>query len=244
MMHDENTNNNSDKEVAATEETTVTPRKAKKITKSEGQAPTKRASLSEIVNTAVKRRAQTKEKTKKDEQINLLWYIVQTYSGFENKVKQTLEERIRTNHLETYFGEIKVPQEQITEMIRGQKRNVNRKFFPGYILVQMHVSEDTWHLVINTSKVVGFVGDAKEPIPMSEDEVVRLTTQMEEGTAAFSGINSFQSGDMIKVKDGPFMDFTGTVEEVKPDKGKLKVLISIFGRATPVELDFFQVEKA
>lgn len=174
---------------------------------------------------------------------DMKWYVVQVYSGFEMKVKQGLEERVRMNNLEDYFGEIRVPQETVVELVKGQKKTSNRKFFPGYILVQMLLNEDTWHFVKDTPKVSSFLGDATTPVPLSEDEVQRIITQVEEGSAAPRSRKSFEQGETVKVIDGPFAEFNGTIEEVRPDKGKVKVLISIFGRATPVELDFIQVEK-
>ena len=174
----------------------------------------------------------------------LKWYVVHAYSGFEMKAKQTLEERIRTFHMEESFGEIHVPQETVVELVRGHKKTSNRKFFPGYILVQMKMSEDSWHLVKETPKITGFVGDASDPQALSPEEVQRIVEQVEEGAAAPKAKMNFEQGDTVKVKDGPFTDFMGTIEEVKPEKGKVKVLISIFGRATPVELDFIQVERA
>lgn len=177
------------------------------------------------------------------EDTELRWYVVHAYSGFENKAKQALEERIRSHGLETEFGEIHVPQETVVELVRGQKRTANRKFFPGYILVQMRMNEGTWHLVKETPKLTGFVGDAIDPSPITEEEVQRIISQVEEGAASPRSKINFEQGQAVKVKDGPFTDFMGTIEEVKPEKGKVKVLISIFGRATPVELDFVQVER-
>ena len=174
----------------------------------------------------------------------LKWYVVHAYSGFEGKAKQALEERIRTSGLGEQFGEIHVPQETVVELVRGQKKTSNRKFFPGYILVQMVMNQDTWHLVKETPKITGFVGDASDPQPMGDDEVARIMSQVEEGAASPKAKMSFDEGETVKVIDGPFTDFTGTIEEVRPEKGKVKVLISIFGRATPVELDFIQVEKS
>jgi transcriptional antiterminator NusG len=168
---------------------------------------------------------------------------VHAYSGFEFKAKQALEERIRMHNLGDYFGEIHVPQETVVELVRGQKKTSNRKFFPGYILVQMVLNEDTWHLVKETPKITGFVGDATSPSPLSPEEVQRITTQVEEGASSPRSKMTFEQGETVKVIDGPFAEFNGTIEEVKPEKGKVKVLISIFGRATPVELDFIQVEK-
>ncbi len=174
---------------------------------------------------------------------DLKWYVVHAYSGFEFKAKQALEERIRTYHLGSQFGEIHVPQETVVELVRGQKKTSNRKFFPGYILVQMAMTQDTWHLVKETPKITGFVGDASEPSPLTDEEVSRIINQVKEGASSPRSRLSFEQGESVKVIDGPFTDFNGTIEEVKPEKGKVKVLISIFGRATPVELDFVQVEK-
>jgi len=173
----------------------------------------------------------------------LRWYVVHAYSGFEMKAKQALEERIRQYKFEDYFDEVHVPQETVVELVRGQKKTSNRKFFPGYMLVQMVLNQDTWHLVKETPKITGFVGDATDPEPLSEEEVARITSQIEEGAASPRARMSFEQGETVKVIDGPFAEFNGTIEEVKPDKGKVRVLISIFGRATPVELDFIQVEK-
>lgn len=172
------------------------------------------------------------------------WYVVQAYVGFEHKVKRALEERIRTNSMEEFFGEVRVPEETVVELVRGQKKTSTRKFFPGYVLVQMEMNRDTWHLIKETPKVSGFIGDETDPQPLSPEEVERIVQQVEEGVAAPKAKMSFSEGETVKVVDGPFTDFSGTVEEVKPEKGKVKVLISIFGRATPVELDFIQVEKA
>jgi len=174
------------------------------------------------------------------------WYVVHTYSGFENKVKKSLEERVKQEALEADFGEILIPMEVVQEMVKGEKRTSKRKFFPGYILVQMDMNDRSWHLVKGTPKVTGFVGSAKSPkdVPaISDVEVQRLTTQITEGSLKPKPKVQFEEGDQVRVIDGPFSNFNGTVEEVKPDKGKVRVLVSIFGRATPVELDFMQVEK-
>jgi transcription termination/antitermination protein NusG len=174
------------------------------------------------------------------------WYVVHTYSGFENKVKKSLEERVRQQGLQERFGEVLIPMEVVQEMVRGEKRTSKRKFFPGYILVNMEMTLDTWHLVKGTPKVTGFVGNAKTPneVPAVTDaEVQRLTMQISEGSLKPKPKVQFEEGDQVRVIDGPFSNFNGTVEEVKPDKGKVRVLVSIFGRATPVELDFMQVEK-
>ncbi len=172
------------------------------------------------------------------------WYVVNAYSGFELKAKRSLEERIRNHEMEELFGEVRVPEETVVELVRGQKKTSTRKFFPGYMLVQMVMNQDTWHLVKETPKITGFIGDESDPAPLGPDEVARILQQVEEGASSPKAKMSFEEGETVKVIDGPFSDFNGTVEEVKPEKGKLKVLISIFGRATPVELDFIQVEKS
>ncbi len=177
------------------------------------------------------------------ERAALPWYAVHTYSGFEMRVKLTLDERIKLYKLEPKFGNILVPEETVVELVRGQKKTSQRKFLPGYILVQMHFDEDTWHLVRETPKVTGFVGDSRNPSPLAPEEVQSLITQMQGGSVKPKPKVNFESGDAIKVIDGPFAEFNGVVDEVKTDKGKLRVLISIFGRNTPVELDFVQVEK-
>jgi len=176
------------------------------------------------------------------------WYVVHTYSGFENKAKKSLEERIRLESMADWFGEILIPTEQVVEMIKGEKRTTKRKFFPGYIIVQMCMDDRSWHLVKSTPKITGFVGGTQtmepEKIPsIREDEVRRLTMQISEGLVKPKAKVQFETGDSVRVIDGPFSNFNGTVEEVDPAKGRVKVLVSIFGRATPVELDFMQVEK-
>lgn len=174
----------------------------------------------------------------------LPWFVVQTYSGFEMRVKMSLEERIRSLNLTPKFGRIIVPQEAVEEVTKGgQKKTSMKKVFPGYIVVQMALNDETWHLVKDTPKVTGFVGDSRNPSPLSPPEVQTLLQQMEGGTKRPRPKKQFEEGDAVKVTDGPFAEFNGTVDEVKPDKGKLRVLISIFGRNTPVELDFAQVEK-
>lgn len=171
------------------------------------------------------------------------WYVVHTYSGFENKAKKSLEEKIKQYELGDFFGDILIPMENVVEMVKGEKRASKRKFFPGYILVQMELNDRTWHLVKNTPKITGFVGDAHNPPAVSEREIARLTTQLSEGALKPKPKVEFEEGDNVRVVDGPFSNFNGTVEEVNPDKGRVRVLVSIFGRATPVELDFMQVEK-
>lgn len=182
--------------------------------------------------------------TDSPEQPRKKWYVVNAYSGFEHKAKQALEERVRQSGLGHLFGEVYVPQESVVELVKGQKKVSNRRFFPGYMLVEMVLNEDTWHLVKETPKISGFVGDPTSPEPLSDEEVQRILSQVEEGSAAPRSRMAFEQGETVKVVDGPFADFSGTVEEVRPEKGKVRVLISIFGRATPVELDFVQVEKS
>lgn len=173
----------------------------------------------------------------------MAWYVVHTFSGYEMKAKDALLERIKSLKMEQYFAEVLVPTEQVVEMVRGKKRTANRKFFPGYMLVKMDMNNQSWHVVKNTPKVTGFVGGDKDPVPVPEAEVLRITNQITEGAAKPKPKVMFEKGENIRVMDGPFSNFNGVVEEVRPDKGKLRVLVSIFGRATPVELDFTQVEK-
>jgi transcriptional antiterminator NusG len=172
------------------------------------------------------------------------WYVVHTYSGYEHKAKAALEERLRALGRTEEFGDILVPAEKVVELVKGRKKTSSRKFFPGYILVNMALNDETWHVVKATPKVTGFVGDARNPSPISENEVRDITQQMAEGAARPKPKVQFEAGESVKVIDGPFQDFNGVVEDVKAEKGKLRVLISIFGRATPVELDFVQVERA
>ena len=175
--------------------------------------------------------------------MDLKWYIVHTYSGFEKKVKLNLEERVRTLGQDEYFGQILVPTEQVVELRKGQKKTSSRKFYPGYIMVQMVLNDETWHTVRNTAKVTGFVGGEIRPTPIPDDEADRIIRQMEEGVSRPKPKYRFEEGDEVRVIDGPFSNFQGVVEEVRPDKEKLRVLITIFGRQTPVELDFIQVNK-
>jgi transcriptional antiterminator NusG len=186
---------------------------------------------------------QDEDKPKRSSDPRMQWYVVNAYSGYEMKAVKSLWERVRSMGFDEYFGDMQVPQETVVELVRGQKRTSSRKFFPGYILVQMILNEDTWHLVKETPKISGFVGDKTAPLPLAEEEVNRILGQIEEGSTSPRSRMKFEQGETVKVVDGPFSDFNGTVEEVKPDKGKVRVLISIFGRATPVEFDFVQVEK-
>jgi transcriptional antiterminator NusG len=171
------------------------------------------------------------------------WYIVHTYSGHENKAKLTLLERVRNANLTEYFGEVLVPTESVMEVVKGQRRTTTRKFFPGYMFVQMVLDDRTFHLVKNTPKITGFLGGTK-PTPVPEREITGVQTNMNEGKPKPKARVTFDVGDSVRVTDGPFANFSATVEEVKSDKQKLKVSLSMFGRATSVELDFSQVEKA
>jgi len=170
------------------------------------------------------------------------WYVVHTYSGFENRAKKSLEERIKQYALEGKFGEILVPTEVVEEIKNGVRRSSSRKCFPGYMLVEMEMSDDTAHLVRGTPKVTGFVGTSKKPPALTTREVERLKG-ISHGTPAPRIKVEFNEGDQVRVNEGPFANFSGTVEEVKPDKQRVRVLVSIFGRATPVELDYAQVER-
>lgn len=175
--------------------------------------------------------------------MELKWYIVHVYSGFEDKVKRNLDDRIEALRQKEFFGKILVPTEQVIELKKGEKKTSSRKFYPGYILVQMALNKDTWHLVNDTAKVTGFVGGEINPTPISDEEAERIVRQMEEGVSRPKARYSFEEGDEVRVVDGPFTNFQGVVDEMKPDKEKLRVLITIFGRPTPVELDFIQVNK-
>lgn len=169
------------------------------------------------------------------------WYVVHTYSSFENRVKLSLEERIATAGMEDFFEDILIPEEDVIELKKGEKKTTKRKFFPGYILVKMELNDDTWHLVKDTPKVTGFIGANDRPTPIPDADVQVLKTRIDEGTLKPKPKFQFEVGDHIRVIDGPFTNFDGVVDEVKPEKGKLRVIVSIFGRSTPVELDFIQV---
>jgi len=175
---------------------------------------------------------------------DLRWYVVHAYSGMEKAVERNIRERINRAGMQDLFGEILVPTEEVVEIKNGQKRTSERRFYPGYVLVQMVMNDDTWHLVKHTNKVTGFVGGAKNrPAPISEDEVAKILGQMEEGVDKPRHKVEFTVGEYVRVKEGPFTDFNGTVEEVNYEKSKVRVSVTIFGRATPVELEFSQVEK-
>jgi len=169
------------------------------------------------------------------------WYVVHTYSGFENRVKLSLQERIEAAGMQAYFSDILIPEEDIVELVSGEKKTSKRKFFPGYILVKMEMNDNTWHVVKNTPKVTGFIGSKDKPSPIPNKDVETLKTRIEEGTLKPKPKFKFEVGDHIRIIDGPFINFDGVIDEVKAEKGKLRVIVSIFGRPTPVELDFIQV---
>ncbi|MEX1198568.1 MAG: transcription termination/antitermination protein NusG [Pseudohongiellaceae bacterium] len=173
------------------------------------------------------------------------WYVVHAYSGYEKKVKIALSERIALSGMEDLFGEVLVPTEEVLEMRSGQKRKSERKFFPGYVLVQMELNDDTWHLVKETPRVMGFIGGKPDnPAPITDREADRILQRLEEGQDKPTHKVVYEPGEMVRVIDGPFNDFTGTVEEVNYEKSRLRVAVLIFGRSTPVELEFGQVEKS
>jgi len=173
------------------------------------------------------------------------WYVVHAYSGFEQQVKRSLEERIRRFGMEDRFGEILVPTEEVVEMRGGQQRKSERKFFPGYVLVQMEMSDETWHLVKEVPRVMGFIGGkADRPAPISDKEADAILRRVQEGIEKPRPKVLFEPGEVVRVVDGPFNDFNGVVEDVDYDKSRLKVSVLIFGRSTPVDLEFSQVEKA
>ncbi len=184
------------------------------------------------------------EESEENQGIVKKWYAVHTYSGFEDRVKELLEERISSSGLKKYFGDIIVPKEDvIVKNTKGGKNKVKRKFYPGYIFVNMNVNTDSWHLLKGTPKVTGFVGDQLNPIPVDETEMEKIVSQITEGIKRPKAKIEFSKGDSVKIIEGPFSGFNGVIDEIKADKSKLEVLVSIFGRATPVELDFIQVER-
>lgn len=171
------------------------------------------------------------------------WYVLHVYSGFENKVAEAIKDKARKKGLEDKVEDIMVPKEEIIEVKRGQKVNTERKVYPGYVLAKLDMNDDVWHMVKDTPKVTGFLGAANKPVPISEKEAAKLLQQLQEGVERPKPSVTFEIGEEVKVSEGPFASFTGTVEEVDEDKAKLKVSVSIFGRATPVELEYSQVEK-
>ena len=172
------------------------------------------------------------------------WYVVQAFSGYEGRVQKTLLEHIKMNEMEDYFGEILVPTEEVVEMRRGRRVNSERKFFPGYLLVKMELTDDAYHLVKNTPKVTGFLGSQNKPAPITQAEVDRIVNQVQDGAERPKPSIVFEVGEQVRVSDGPFASFSGLVDEVDEEKARLKVAVSIFGRATPVELEYGQVEKS
>jgi transcriptional antiterminator NusG len=171
------------------------------------------------------------------------WYVVHTQTGLEERVKKTLESRALQFNLTEKISQVLIPTEKVSEIKAGKKKITTRKFFPGYVLVEMEMNDDTWYLVKNTPGVSGFIGSGRKPLPLKETEVASIIKQAEEKKEKPTPKVIFEKGEQIRVKEGPFVNFNGTIEEVNPNKGKLKVLVAIFGRTTPVELEYWQVEK-
>ncbi len=171
------------------------------------------------------------------------WYVIHTYSGFENKVKQSIEQRVASIGLQDAVSQVMIPTETVVELKKGKRREASRKFFPGYVLVRMDMTDELWYLIRNTPKVTGFVGPGVRPTPIPEEQVSAILQQVVTGAERPKHKVLFSRGESVRVIDGPFSNFTGVVDEVKPDKGRLKVMVSIFGRPTPVDLEFLQVER-
>ncbi len=171
------------------------------------------------------------------------WYIIHTYSGFEQKVKSAILERAKAQGLEEQSAEVLVPTETVEEVVKGERKLSHRKFYPGYVLVKMELTDKSWHLVKDTPKVTGFIGSKDEPVAIPEAEAEKIIAQMQEGVLRPKPKIKFEQGDKVQVTDGPFANFTGVVDEVRPDRGRVRVMISVFGRPTPVELEFTQLEK-
>ncbi|MGH8561058.1 MAG: transcription termination/antitermination protein NusG [Nevskiales bacterium] len=177
--------------------------------------------------------------------MTMRWYVVHAYSQYENSVRRSLEDHVRRAGLQEKFGQILVPTEEVVEIRDGQRRTTERKFFPGYVLVQMEMTDETWHLVKNVPKVLGFIGGTNEkPAPLSDKEAASIMSRVEESVEKPKPKTLYEPGEAVRVTDGPFADFNGVVEEVNYDKNRLRVAVTIFGRSTPVELEFIQVEKA
>ena len=178
------------------------------------------------------------------DKVEMKWYVLQAFSGFENKVKQTLEDTIKREGLEKSFGEILVPTEEVLEIKEGQKKRTERKYFPGYVMIKMDLNDHTWHMVKNSPKVLGFVGGTGDkPIPLGQNEAENLIQSMQDGVDRPKPKVMFEPGEVVRITDGPFNDFNGVVEEVNYEKSRMLVAVQIFGRSTPVELEFGQVEK-
>jgi transcriptional antiterminator NusG len=175
--------------------------------------------------------------------VALKWYIIHTYSGFEQKVKAAILERAKARGLDQYVADVLVPTETVEEMVKGERKLSSRKFYPGYIMVQMELNDETWHLVKDTPKVTGFIGSKDEPVAIPEEDAAKIIAQMQEGVLRPKPKIKFEQGDKVQVTDGPFANFAGVVDEVRPDRGRVRVMISVFGRPTPVELEFTQLEK-
>ncbi len=171
------------------------------------------------------------------------WYVIHTYSGFERKVKLSIEEQFGRSSLGENFGEVIIPTEEVVEVRKGKKKVSSRKFFPGYILINVEMNQDIWYMIKNTPKVTGFLGGGGEPVPLSEEEVRLVMDQVKGESARPKPKFSFERGETVRVIEGPFLNFNGTVEDVNHDKGKVRVMVSIFGRATPVELELSQIER-
>ena len=171
------------------------------------------------------------------------WFVVHTYSGFENKVKEAIESRAKIFGMSERITRVLVPTEKVVEVRNKQKRETEQKFFPGYVLVEMELTDETWHLVRSTPKVTGFVGSGSKPVPLPPEEVEGILRQMEEGAEKPKLKSTFQKGDKVRVIEGPFVNFQGAIDDLNPERGKLKVMVAIFGRLTPVELEYYQVER-
>ena len=170
------------------------------------------------------------------------WFVVHTYSGFENKVAAAIEQRAKIFGLQDQITRVVVPVEEVVEVRKGQRRISSQKFYPGYVLVEMELTDETWHLVRSTPKVTGFVGSGARPVPLPQEEVDEILRQMEEGAEKPKPKAVFSKGDKVRVIEGPFVNFTGTIEEVNPERGRLKVMVGLLGRLTPVEIEYYQVE--